>query len=115
MKKGRVTQNHAPVHAQVLAAKRGERLRLGRVDDEWPGWIWCTAESGVSSWVPEPFLVIAGAEARLVEDYDATELAVQPGDLLVLQREVNGWWWVTDEQGREGWVPAGKVAVISDQ
>ena len=115
MKKGWVTEGHAPVHAQALTAKAGERLRLGRRDDEWPGWIWCTAESGVSSWVPESFLAIDGQESRLVEDYDATELTVRPGELLALQREVNGWWWATDDQGRMGWVPAGKVAVISDQ
>jgi hypothetical protein len=113
MKEGRVTESHAPVHTQVLVAKAGERLLLGRMDDEWPGWIWCTAESGVSSWVPESFLVIEGQEARLVEDYDAAELTVQSGDLLLLQREVNGWWWSTNAQGREGWVPAGKVAVTS--
>lgn len=112
MKKGRVTESHAPVHEQVLVARAGERLRPGRVDDEWPGWIWCVSESGTGSWVPEPYLAIEGREARLLVDYNASELTVRPGDLVTLQHEVNGWWWVTDERGKAGWVPAGKLAPL---
>ena len=116
MKKARVIEDHAPVHEQVLVGQAGERLRLGRVDDEWPGWIWCENASGVGSWVPEPYLAIDGEEARLLEAYDATELTVKPGDLLSLHHEVNGWWWVTDEacagRGNQGWVPAVKLELL---
>ncbi|MFL7838066.1 MAG: SH3 domain-containing protein [Candidatus Promineifilaceae bacterium] len=109
MEKARVIEEHAPVHEQVLKARAGERLHLEREDDEWPGWIWCVTESGTGSWVPEPYLAIDSQEGVLLQDYEATELTVQPGDLLTLHYEVNGWWWTADSQGNEGWVPAKKT------
>jgi hypothetical protein len=112
MKQARVTKNHAPVHEQVLIARAGEMLHLERVDDEWPGWIWCVDGSGIGSWVPDAYLVIDGRIARLLVDYEATELTVQPGDLLILQHEVNGWWWAADSRGEEGWVPEKKLDLV---
>jgi hypothetical protein len=109
MKKARVVGDHAPVHAQVLVARAGERLQMGRTDDEWPGWVWCVSAEGAGSWVPETYLAVEGQEAWLLVDYDATELTVGAGEQLALHYEVNGWWWATDERGNEGWVPDRKV------
>jgi hypothetical protein len=109
MKTARVIENHDPVHEQVLIARAGEILVPGRVDDEWPGWIWCVDEAGTGSWVPDAYLAMDGRTARLLVDYEATELTVRPGDLLALQHEINGWWWAVDSQGQEGWVPEKKL------
>lgn len=107
-----VQEEHAPTRAEALRARRGERLRLGRRDEEWPGWIWCVAASGVGSWVPEPFVEVQGEWATLQRDYDATELTASAGERLLLHEEVLGWWWAITESGAKGWIPAAKVAII---
>ena len=108
----KVVEEHAPVHEDVLVAKAGDVVQLGREDDAWPGWVWCTAENGVASWVPEPYLAREGENGRLLVDYEATELTVSPGDRLALDHEVNGWWWATAVDGAQGWVPAEKIIVL---
>ncbi len=108
----RVVDDHAPVHAQVLVVREGERVRLGREDAQWPGWIWCISESGTAGWTPASYLVRDGDWARLRVDYDATELTVRRGEQLALHYEVNDWWWATDAVGNQGWVPAAKVALL---
>jgi hypothetical protein len=107
-----VIEAHAPVHEDVLMGKAGDVVRLGRKDDEWPGWVWCTSEKGVGSWVPELYLARDGENGRLLVDYEATELTVSPGDRLALHHEVNGWWWATAVNGAQGWVPADKVTSL---
>ena len=111
MKTAKVIEDHAPVHEAVMVGRAGELLRAERADDEWPGWIWCVNDSGVGSWVPEPYLERDGELVQLVVDYDATELTVAAGDRLTLELEVNGWWWVRDDVGKQGWVPAQKMAL----
>lgn len=110
-KSARVVEDHAPVHEQVLLVREGERVRMVREDDQWPGWVWCVADSGTAGWTPEPYLARDGEWARLTMDYDATELTVCPGDHLALHHEVNGWWWVTDGDGNQGWVPSAKLTI----
>jgi hypothetical protein len=112
MRKAYAIESHAPVHEQVLVARAGEMLIPGRADDEWPGWTWCVNSAGTGSWVPDPYLEMEGRTARLLVDYEATELTVQPGDPLTLHHEVNGWWWATDSQGQEGWVPEKKLDLL---
>jgi len=45
----------------------------------------------------------------VVEDYkrtEAKELSVSKGQLVeVIEKQENGWWFVTDEEGERGWVP----------
>ncbi|MFN2134397.1 MAG: SH3 domain-containing protein [Candidatus Promineifilaceae bacterium] len=108
---GIVTADHAARPGPVLAARAGDKLRRGRRDTEWPGWIWCENEEGVGGWAPESFLEGAGEWVVLRRDYDATELSVSTGERLLLGQEVLGWWWAKAESGEEGWVPAGKITV----
>jgi hypothetical protein len=112
MAKTAVIEDHAPAQQVFLAARKGDLLRVEREDDEWPGWVWCVDEAGVGSWVPDPYLARDGERARLLVDYDATELTVCAGDVLALQHEVNGWWWATAVSGAQGWVPAAKLEHI---
>jgi uncharacterized protein YgiM (DUF1202 family) len=39
-------------------------------------------------------------------DYEAVELTVQLGDLLTVHKAESGFLWVTDQDGRTGWVPS---------
>ena len=93
--------------------RRGDRIVLGHRDAEFPGWIRVTDPRGRSGWAPESILdSVGGADAEAIEDYEATELDVSPGDRLTVHKQVAGWLWVCNEHGEQGWVP---VSVTGDE
>jgi hypothetical protein len=47
--------------------------------------------NGRSGWVWVPLVIVDREAAIAREDYSALELTVEPGDLLVVQREESGW------------------------
>ena len=79
---------------------------MGRRDDEWPEWFWCTAPDGTQGWVPETLLELRGNQGILSRDYETTELAVRTGEEVIVQEELSGWAWVTNDRGQSGWIPA---------
>ncbi|CUS04703.2 SH3 domain protein [Candidatus Promineifilum breve] len=83
----------------------GDRLTLGRRDDEFPGWVWATAGDGREGWVPESWLRMDGGNGTLLHDYTAAELALEPGDVVSGAVVVSGWLWATAADGRVGWAP----------
>jgi hypothetical protein len=84
----------------------GERVEVGRRDDEWPAFVFVTTRRG-SGWVPERHLGRDGPVAVVTEAYDTTELATREGDRLEVLREdrLSGWAWCRSKNRREGWVP----------
>jgi hypothetical protein len=48
----------------------------------------------------------APAEAIALADYSAYELDVAPGETLTVYRELNQWYWCSNQAGVHGWVPA---------
>ncbi len=98
----------APWHVQYTDPIRGvtgDRLTLGRRDDEFPGWVWATAADGRAGWVPEVWLQVAEDSGMLLRDYTAAELALEPGDVVSGELAVSGWLWATAADGRVGWAP----------
>jgi hypothetical protein len=85
----------------------GDRLTLGRRDDEYPGWVWATAADGRAGWVPESWLRVGGDVGVLLRDYTAAELALAPGDRVTGELVEGGWLWATAVDGQVGWVPLG--------
>lgn len=101
-----------PVHyPDPIRGAAGDRLTLGRRDDEFPGWVWATAAAGRAGWVPESWLRVEGAIGILLRDYTAAELPLEPGDIVSGDLILNGWLWATDAAGHQGWVP---LACLSD-
>lgn len=84
----------------ALAVRAGQALRVGRRDDEWPGWVWCEDASGLGGWLPET----AVSDGRALEDFDARELTVSEGEAVEVLRRRAGWAWCRGAGG-EGWVP----------
>lgn len=82
----------------------GDRLALGRRDDEYPGWIWAEAD-GRAGWVPESWLRIEGESGILLRDYTAAELPLEPGDVVNGDLVEGGWLWSTTAGGQAGWAP----------
>jgi uncharacterized protein YgiM (DUF1202 family) len=69
------------------------------------GWVWCTSLSGRSGWVPAVYVDRRDNIGRLRCDYDAIELTIRVGELLTVHKMESGFYWVTDRNGRQGWVP----------
>lgn len=98
-----------PVHGAA-----GDRLILGRRDDEFPGWIWATATDDRAGWIPESWLRIEGENGILLRDYTAAELPLEPGDVVSGEFVESGWLWATDAGGREGWAPLDCLQLINE-
>jgi hypothetical protein len=107
---GRVVRHHTPIYADPILVRAGDRLAVGREDDEFPGWVWCTAPDGREGWTPLAILRREGPEAVARRDYSAAELEVRRGQRVEVLEELSGWLRVLDADGDEGWVPVECVA-----
>ena len=92
-------------YADPIRGAAGDRLALGRRDDEFPGWVWATAADGRAGWVPESWLNVEGESGVLLRGYTAAELPLEPGDVVRGELVESGWLWATHESGRDGWAP----------
>lgn len=89
-------------YTEPFFLKKGETVQVGRRDDEWPGWVWCTNTAGESRWVPEAYL---SRDGLVLRDYESTELTVKVGDVVTAVHQESGWHWCTNQSGQNGWVP----------
>jgi kynurenine formamidase/ribosomal protein S18 acetylase RimI-like enzyme len=101
-------RDHVSAYPEPLRLRAGERVQVGPEYDgnpQWRGWLWCTAASGRSGWVPKDLLRITGGEGVAAADYDAAELSVAAGTPVRVDRIRNGWAWAEAPGGDAGWVP----------
>jgi len=101
-------------YSDPIRGAAGDRLTLGRRDDEFPGWVWATAADGRAGWIPESWLCVEGESGRLIRDYTAAELPLEPGNVVSGELVESGWLWATDAGGREGWAPLDCLQLISE-
>ena len=101
----RVITPHQSTDPDPLIVGRGDCLGFERRETVWPGWIWCTTDSGKSAWVPENWVEIEGDSCVMKRDYDATELSLEVGETVTVEFEESSWAWVTKQSGESGWVP----------
>jgi uncharacterized protein YgiM (DUF1202 family) len=111
-KKCLVIKNYSSPYTDPWVITKGEILSIGQKESEWSGWIWCTNNDGKSRWVPENYLEIQGNTGKPNRDYNATELNINVGDELIIEEEEAEWYWVTNQQGKSGWVPIKNVRII---
>jgi hypothetical protein len=97
----------AVTYPDPIRGAAGDRLALGRRDEEYPGWVWATAVDGRAGWVPESWLRVERDVSVLLRDYTAAELALEPGDIVAGELVEGGWLWATAADGQVGWVPLG--------
>ena len=110
----RVIKKHESSFPDPLILKEGEKVQIEHKKTEWSGWIWSISNSGNKGWVPESYLKIAENTAELVENYNATELNAEKGQLFQILKEVSDWVWVTSNKGKSGWIPKENVELIID-
>jgi hypothetical protein len=105
-RKVRIKIEHRIEYPDPIRVAAGERVNVGREDAEFHGWKWCKASDGREGWVPVELLSNEGAEATVLQDYSARELAVQPGEEVVVEESRHEWLLVRNIQGERGWIPA---------
>lgn len=79
------------------------------------GWIWCTNRSGKSGWVPISYVKLRGNIGKMKLDYSAIELTIHKGETLTVHKVESGFYWATDQAGRQGWVPAANVEQLTSE
>ncbi|MEM7734830.1 MAG: SH3 domain-containing protein [Deinococcota bacterium] len=55
---------------------------------------------------PKASTKTATTEAIALADYSAHELDIDPGETLTVYKELNQWYWCSNQAGVHGWVPA---------
>jgi hypothetical protein len=110
--RARVILPYQAQYSDAIKMRIGDDLIPGRKDNQWPGWIWCTAPSGKSGWVPERNIYVDGDTCRALVDYDASELTVEIGDELILLEQESGWFWAHKQNGQKGWIPVEHMEII---
>lgn len=108
----RVKKSYGGSSEDPLIVRKGDRLRFERRRSEWPGWIWCTSDSGKTGWVPESWVKLEGQACIMTRDYSAFELTVSTGDELSATVIESGWAWVTNSLGESGWVPLNHLETV---
>ena len=84
-------------------------------DPDWQGWVWCEGTNGVKAWVPKPYLEQRGEIATLKRDYNAMELSVAIGEVLLVDEIVNGFGMAQKPDGTRGWVPMKHLARVQSE
>ena len=80
-------------------------MHVGKEDDEYRGWVWCTNQKGKGGWVPINYIELTGGTGVARYDYEATELSANRDEVLTVSQEFSGWAWCTNHKGVSGWLP----------
>jgi len=108
----RVIERHQASDLEPLIITRGEILSYEIKETDWIGWVWCINKNGKAGWVPETYLKVQKDNCEVLQDYNAIELTANIGEELVMKKEESGWFWVINDQGKEGWIPIKSVKII---
>lgn len=92
-----------------ISLKAGEEVSILEESDpegDWPNWLFCKVE-GKEGWVPKQIIESRGEKGRILEDYYAREFNLAPGDIIIGEKELNGWVWGLKKGSSDsfGWAP----------
>ena len=102
-----VTKAYEVVYPDSLTLKKGESVTILRKesDPRWLGWCWCETSNGKCIWISENDLNIEGDRGTLLTNYNSCELSVFIGESIKILKKDNGWLWVENSDGKQGWIP----------
>jgi hypothetical protein len=101
--------------SEPIRLQPGDQIQVGGADRSWPGWVWAADAAGNDGYVPEEILEpLGGGLFRAKEAFDPTVLTIRRGDSLESLRQIHGWHWCRNEQGKEGWVAGYLLRPVAD-
>ena len=111
--KVRVIKSYKSAYPEPISFEVGEAVSLGEMDDEYPGWIRVTTADGNTGWAPLKYLVSSGPNDAIARSqYSAQELSAEAGESLELIKQLDGWAWCLNDEGRHGWLPSALLQQI---
>ena len=91
--------------SEPLFLQPGDIVRVGPIDQAWPGWVWACDTSGRDGYVPQEILECRGdGTSQALVAFDPTVLTIRRGERLESLRQIHGWHWCRNEHGGQGWV-----------
>lgn len=111
-----VTASHRSEYPNPLVLQNGDRVTIGELyqgPENWDHWIYCSTNEHSGGWVPEQIIerLPETTTGRVIQDYSALEMDVDEGDLVHVNRQLNGWCWcVRPKDGAQGWVPVSHLS-----
>lgn len=98
--------DYTVIDRSPLVLEAGAPVRLGPSDRVWPGWVSVVQDDGRSTYVPSASVEVQEAGAGVMKQrFDATDLSVRKGEMIVSLIKQDGWHWARGADGQEGWVP----------
>lgn len=104
----KVIKDYKSPYPDPIILRKGEKVKVlqeFKEDPDWENWIWCEGNNGKKAWVPKQYLDFDGRHGILNSDYNAMELSVQTGEILIVFEIVNGFGMSKKPDKTRGWVP----------
>ena len=120
-KRYRVIQDYQSPYPDPIIFHKGEEVEVGKEftdDPDWKDWVWCEGEHDNRAWVPKQYLEIHAKKGKFNTDYNALELSVVVGEMLIVHEIVNGFGMAEKADGTRGWVPMKNlqaIIILNDQ
>ena len=114
IKRYRVIESYQSPYPDPIIFHKGERVTVGKEftdDPDWKDWVWCEGQNNNQAWVPKQYLKIEAGQGTFITDYNARELSVVVGDVLLVYETVNGFVMAEKQSGERGWVPLRNLEV----
>ncbi|ADZ90805.1 SH3 domain-containing protein [Marinomonas mediterranea] len=114
--KVKAINSHISNYPNPIEFQPGDKLILGELDAEFEGWIRVETEDKNRGWAPVQYIepTSRGLIGYAKCDYNACELNIDRGDVLVVLKELNQWYYVQNEEGRFGWVPVQCTSLLEE-
>ena len=107
--KARIRLQYQVEYQNPIQVKAHEQVHVGKADNDYPGWLWCSATDGREGWIPVELLSLDRPLAIVLADYSAKELAVLPGQEVEIKEARHGWALVRNTEGDVGWIPEAHI------
>lgn len=78
-----------------MILQKDEKVECGEEYNEnknWVGWIWCKTDNN-AGWVPKQIIDRNGNKGIILEDYNGTEFDIHVDEVIIMEKELNGWIW----------------------
>ncbi len=107
--KYKVIKNYNDAPANPISIEKGEKLdfiKESNPNGDWAGWIFCKG-CNKEGWVPKQILEIKNGKITSLEKYTAKEHNLKLNEILISEKELNGWIWCKKEANSNAfaWAP----------
>ncbi|KAB3538565.1 GNAT family N-acetyltransferase [Alkaliphilus pronyensis] len=112
MIKYRVVKNRRNEFTNPITVNKNQKVACIEESDDgdWGGWVLCKTEDN-EGWIPHQIIKRQGEKGSILEDYCAIEFNLEVGEVLVMEKELNGWIWCykEGEPKIKAWAPLNHI------